>query len=162
RTLRARGLLDVPRQVLDRARRGHADRRVFQRERGGAARRRRPLRAVLRQRAQPAVAGSRDADPDPGLPLLPRIRAVCRAAGRVPVLGQPDRRRRIRHRPPDRARSARPYLGLLVWPARLSYDYSWAQIRPGASLAGALVLLAAVGGLAVAWRRHRMAFFLLA
>jgi hypothetical protein len=53
------------------------------------------------------------------------------------------------------------YVGLLFWPARLSSDYSWAQIRPSASVLGAIVLLAVAAALYFAWRRHRMAFFLL-
>jgi hypothetical protein len=54
------------------------------------------------------------------------------------------------------------YAGLLFWPARLSSDYSWAQIKPAASVLGILVLLAIPALLYMAWRRHRMAFFLLA
>jgi hypothetical protein len=54
------------------------------------------------------------------------------------------------------------YIGLLFWPARLSSDYSWAQIRPAASMLGVIVLLAIPAALYLAWRRHRMAFFLLA
>jgi hypothetical protein len=54
------------------------------------------------------------------------------------------------------------YAGLLVWPGRLSSDYSWAQIRPSASLLGVIVLIATPVILFFAWRRNRMAFFLLA
>lgn len=54
------------------------------------------------------------------------------------------------------------YCGLLVWPARLSSDYSWAQIRPSASVLGVVMLLAIPAALYAAWRWHRMAFFLLA
>jgi hypothetical protein len=52
------------------------------------------------------------------------------------------------------------YLGLLVWPARLSSDYSWAQIQPEASVIGWLMLIAVPAALYVAWRWSRMAFFL--
>jgi hypothetical protein len=52
------------------------------------------------------------------------------------------------------------YLGLLVWPARLSSDYSWAQIRPDAGVVGWLMLAAVPAALYVAWRWSRMAFFL--
>jgi hypothetical protein len=52
------------------------------------------------------------------------------------------------------------YLGLLVWPARLSSDYSWAQIRPGASAAGWLVLVIVPAALYLLCRWSRMAFFL--
>ena len=52
------------------------------------------------------------------------------------------------------------YLALLVWPARLSSDYSWAQIRPEASAPGWLMLIAAPAALYLAWRWSRMAFFL--
>jgi hypothetical protein len=53
------------------------------------------------------------------------------------------------------------YCGLLVWPMRLSADYSWAQIRPEASVLGVVVLIAIPAALVAAWRWHRMAFFLL-
>ena len=53
------------------------------------------------------------------------------------------------------------YALLLVWPARLSSDYSWAQIRPSMSAAGVAVLVVIVAALVYTWRRHRMAFFLL-
>ena len=52
------------------------------------------------------------------------------------------------------------YLALLFWPARLSSDYSWAQIRPGSGALGWLVLIAVPAALYFAWRHHRMAFFL--
>jgi hypothetical protein len=54
------------------------------------------------------------------------------------------------------------YIGLLIWPARLSSDYSWAQIRPSASALGVIVLVAIPAILYFTWRRCRMAFFLLA
>jgi len=54
------------------------------------------------------------------------------------------------------------YVGLLLWPARLSSDYSWAQIRPSASVLGVVVLLALAAALYFSWRNHRMTFFLLA
>ena len=57
------------------------------------------------------------------------------------------------------------YLGLLIWPVSLSSDYSWNQIPVGQvsdlPLATA-ALLAIAAALLFAWRRHRMAFFLLA
>jgi hypothetical protein len=52
------------------------------------------------------------------------------------------------------------YLALLVWPARLASDYSWAQIQPGASAMGWLMLIAVPAALYLAWRWSRMAFFL--
>jgi tetratricopeptide (TPR) repeat protein len=51
------------------------------------------------------------------------------------------------------------YLELLVWPVRLSSDYSWSQIRPSAGAFGWLVLLVIPAALYFAWRRSRMAFF---
>jgi hypothetical protein len=55
------------------------------------------------------------------------------------------------------------YLGLLVWPARLSWDYSYAQIPLATgSVAdwGAWMAVAAVAVTAlVAWRRQRIVFF---
>ena len=54
------------------------------------------------------------------------------------------------------------YLVLLVWPVRLSADYSWAQIRPAASVLGVVMLILVPAVLWFAWRRSRMACFLLA
>jgi hypothetical protein len=54
------------------------------------------------------------------------------------------------------------YIGLLFWPARLSSDYSWAQIQPSASMLSVIVLVAIPALLYLAWRWHRMAFFLFA
>jgi hypothetical protein len=54
------------------------------------------------------------------------------------------------------------YAGLLFWPARLSSDYSWAQIKPSPSVLGVIVMVAIPAILYLAWRRHRMTFFLLA
>ena len=53
------------------------------------------------------------------------------------------------------------YCGLLMWPARLSSDYSWAQIQPSMSAFGIAMLLVIPVALYLAWRYHRMAFFLL-
>ena len=52
---------------------------------------------------------------------------------------------------------------LLVWPARLSSDYSWAQIRP-ADIAwmGIPVALAAAAALWLLWRHSRTGFFVAA
>lgn len=53
--------------------------------------------------------------------------------------------------------------GLLVWPARLSSDYSWAQIRPDAvAWLGVPAALAAAAALTLLWKRSRTGFFLLA
>ena len=54
------------------------------------------------------------------------------------------------------------YAALLLWPARLSSDYSWAQIRPSNSAAGIVVMVVIAAALIYTWRRHRLAFFLLA
>jgi protein O-mannosyl-transferase len=51
------------------------------------------------------------------------------------------------------------YIGLLIWPAALSSDYSWAQIPLGAGWIGLAWCLAAAGLIAVL-RRHRAAIFL--
>jgi tetratricopeptide (TPR) repeat protein len=53
------------------------------------------------------------------------------------------------------------YLALLVWPARLSYDYSWAQMKAEPGVLGWLVLVLLPAAIWFAWRRSRMAFFLL-
>jgi len=53
------------------------------------------------------------------------------------------------------------YAGLVVWPAKLSIDYS-PQIRSGVDAAvalSALLLLAAAAGLIYLWRRDRRLFF---
>lgn len=56
------------------------------------------------------------------------------------------------------------YLGLLVWPARLSCDYSYAQIPFATGAAGDwlawLVVAAAAGAVAWTFRRSRVVFFL--
>src|SRR5215471_11160406 len=57
------------------------------------------------------------------------------------------------------------YLALLIWPARLSSDYSYAQIPVGQVLDLPLALLFVVSAsvaLWFSWRRSRMAFFLIA
>ena len=55
------------------------------------------------------------------------------------------------------------YLGLLVWPVRLSSDYSWAQIRAGdGALIGIVAAAALAGGLVVLWRKSRVGFFVAA
>jgi len=54
------------------------------------------------------------------------------------------------------------YLGLLIWPGRLSADYSYAEIPAAASALGyfGLVLCVAAGALAIwAWRRQKPLFF---
>jgi protein O-mannosyl-transferase len=54
------------------------------------------------------------------------------------------------------------YLGLLVWPARLSADYSYSEIPAAVSAVGyiGLALCVAAGALAIlAWRRHKPLFF---
>ena len=52
---------------------------------------------------------------------------------------------------------------LLVWPARLSSDYSWAQIRPDAiAWLGLPTALGAIAALLLLWKRSRAAFFLVA
>ena len=57
------------------------------------------------------------------------------------------------------------YFALLIWPARLSSDYSYAQIPVGQvsdlPLAAAAIVLTATA-LVLAWRHSRMAFFLIA
>ena len=56
------------------------------------------------------------------------------------------------------------YLALLAWPARLSCDYSWAQIPPASGSAadwlGWLVLAGAVAAVVWLWRGNRTALFL--
>jgi tetratricopeptide (TPR) repeat protein len=52
------------------------------------------------------------------------------------------------------------YAALLVWPARLSSDYSFAQIVPALYPVGWLVLAMVPAALYLAWRKNRMAFFL--
>ena len=53
--------------------------------------------------------------------------------------------------------------GLLAWPARLSADYSWGQIRPEQiAWIGLPVALLLAAGLALAWKRSRLALFLAA
>jgi hypothetical protein len=47
------------------------------------------------------------------------------------------------------------YCWLLVWPARLSADYSWAQIPPASDWA-ALLTAAAVAGAGLLWRRRAL------
>ncbi len=60
------------------------------------------------------------------------------------------------------------YLGLLVWPARLSYDYSYAQLSPIDSVTDPRLLLALatllllVAGLWLSWRVSRLLFFAIA
>jgi hypothetical protein len=56
------------------------------------------------------------------------------------------------------------YVGLLVWPARLSCDYSWAQIPLAAGSAADwlawMALAAALAAGVLLWRGNRMALFL--
>ena len=56
------------------------------------------------------------------------------------------------------------YVTLLAWPARLSFDYSWAQIPPASGSAadwlGWLSLAAATAAGVLLWRGSRMALFL--
>ncbi len=52
------------------------------------------------------------------------------------------------------------YVSLLVWPWRLSSDYSWAQIPPGGGDLPAWIALAGLAAAAVwLWRAERMAWF---
>ena len=51
-------------------------------------------------------------------------------------------------------------VALLVWPAGLSSDYSWAQLRPeDIAWWGVPVAILAAAGLAMLWRRSRTGFF---
>jgi tetratricopeptide (TPR) repeat protein len=53
------------------------------------------------------------------------------------------------------------YIRLLVWPASLSADYSWAQIPPTPDWVG-LIIAAAAAGLILYYRRNRTALFVAA
>jgi hypothetical protein len=51
-------------------------------------------------------------------------------------------------------------VALLVWPATLSSDYSWSQVRPeDIAWLGAPVAILAAAGLVLLWRRSRVGFF---